>query len=123
MNKLGTFLEDNSGGYSATRLILLVWAGGVLAIWIHTSLRNCQLAAVPDSITTILGVLMGGKVVQRFGEKADAPVLPGSGLPGPAGPPGPVGPAGPAGPVGPVGPMGPAGPVGASQQSTTPLLP
>ena len=71
--KLSSFLEDNSGGFSATRLAFLLWALGVLAVWIYSSIRNngCSLG-IDGSVTTILGILMTGKVVQRFGEQPDS---------------------------------------------------
>lgn len=71
--KLSSFLEDNSGGFSATRLAFLLWALGVLAVWIYSSIRNNTCAqGIDNSVTIILGVLMTGKVVQRFGEQPDS---------------------------------------------------
>lgn len=70
--KLSSFLEDNSGGFSATRLAFLLWALGVLAVWIYSSIKNNSLQAIDGSVTTILGILMTGKVVQRFGENSDS---------------------------------------------------
>lgn len=67
-----SFLEDNSGGFSATRLAFLLWAIGVLAVWIWCSFKNCELQPIDESVRWILGILMTGKVVQRFGEKGDA---------------------------------------------------
>ncbi len=75
MNKLGTFLEDNAGGFSSTRLAFLLWTIGVLVVWISSSWGG-ELAKIDSSITTILGILMSGKVVQRFGENQPAPVQP-----------------------------------------------
>jgi hypothetical protein len=66
-----SFLEDNSGGYSATRLAFLLWAVGVLAVWVYTSIKNGSIQPLDGSVTTILGILMTGKVVQRFGEKPE----------------------------------------------------
>jgi hypothetical protein len=72
MKNLSSFFEDNNGGLSATRLAFLLWAVGVLAVWIYSSIKNATLQPVDNSITTILGILMTGKVVQRFGEKPDS---------------------------------------------------
>jgi len=70
--KFSSFLEDNSGGFSATRLAFLLWAMGVLAIWIYTSIANKCLADINSSVVTVIGILMTGKTVQRFGEKPDS---------------------------------------------------
>ena len=69
MSKLSSFLEDQTGDFSATRLAFLLWAIGVLATWIYASLQNGGLEKVDSSVTTILGILMTGKVAQRFAEK------------------------------------------------------
>ena len=65
------FLEDNNGGFSAMRLSLLIWILGVLVVWVRVSWHNGVLQAIPDPIVAILGILVGGKSVQRFGEKSD----------------------------------------------------
>ena len=70
--KLSSFLEDNSGGFSATRLAFLLWAVGVLAVWIYSSIENNNLAKIDNTVVTVLGILMTGKAVQRFGEKSDS---------------------------------------------------
>jgi hypothetical protein len=70
--KFSSFLEDNSGGFSATRLAFLLWTVGVLAVWIYTSIANKSLADINSSVVTIIGILMTGKTVQRFGEKPDS---------------------------------------------------
>ena len=70
MSNLSSFLEDNTGGFSSTRLAFLLWTIGVLATWIYASLSstNCGLQKIDPSVVTILGILMGGKVSQRFFE-------------------------------------------------------
>ncbi|HWX20691.1 MAG TPA: hypothetical protein VN578_12400 [Candidatus Binatia bacterium] len=72
MNKLLEFVQEDNGGFSATRLAFLLWTAGVLAVWIISSLAERTLAHVDPSVTTIIGILMTGKVVQKFGEKPDA---------------------------------------------------
>jgi len=56
---------------SASRLLLLLWGVGVLIVWAITSLTTTPrvLAAIPESVVTVLGIVVGGKTVQRFGEK------------------------------------------------------
>jgi xanthosine utilization system XapX-like protein len=63
------FLSERTGKLSASRLLLLLWGVGVLVVWVINSLLTRQLQAIPESVVTILGILVGGKTVQRFGEK------------------------------------------------------
>ena len=67
---VGEFFQDNDGNYSATRLAFLIWSIGVLAVWSFVSLRSGELKGLPPDIATVLGVLMTGKVVQKFAENA-----------------------------------------------------
>lgn len=71
MNKLIEILQDNSGGASSTRVILLVCFIGVVAVWAGLSIKAGSMQPIPDGITTILGIVMSGKVIQRFGEKPE----------------------------------------------------
>jgi hypothetical protein len=54
---------------SAMRAALLFWVLGVLGVWIFASIDGKALQAVPDSVITILGLVVGGKAAQRFAEK------------------------------------------------------
>jgi hypothetical protein len=72
MKNLYSLLEDNSGGLSATRLAFLLWAVGVLGMWIYSSIQQGKLAAIDGTVVTVLGILMTGKTVQRFGEQTDS---------------------------------------------------
>jgi len=68
--RLQQFLEDKkTGQFSATRLAFLLWVIGVFAVWAYASVRAVELQAVPESVVAILGLLTGGKVVQRYGER------------------------------------------------------
>jgi hypothetical protein len=71
---LSEFLEDNNGGLSSTRLALLIWVFGILIVWSYScfSANPVKLAAIDPTVLTLLGILMGGKVVQKFGEKTDS---------------------------------------------------
>lgn len=66
--KILEFLQDDNGGFSATRLAFLLWVLGLLTIWLIASAKAGSLQAIPESVITLLGILMGGKVVQKFGE-------------------------------------------------------
>jgi len=63
------FLQGGHKGFSATRLAFLLWAVGVLVVWMADSISQGQLAPIDYSIVTMIGILMGGKTLQRFGEK------------------------------------------------------
>lgn len=65
---MASFLQEDDGKWSATRLALLLWVVGVLVIWGYSSVRARQMQEVPDSVVTVMGILTTGKVVQRFGE-------------------------------------------------------
>lgn len=67
--KIEEFLQEENGGFSSTRLAFLLWAVGVLIIWIINSAKSGILQPIDGSVITIMGILMGGKVVQKFGEK------------------------------------------------------
>jgi len=63
------FLQEDNGNFSATRLAFLLWIIGALVAWIITSLKSGNLQAIPESVAAIIGILMTGKVAQKFGEK------------------------------------------------------
>ena len=42
---------------------------GVFAVWAYASVRLLALQALPQSVVTILAILVTGKAIQRFGEK------------------------------------------------------
>jgi hypothetical protein len=86
MNKMLEFLQENNGGFSATRLGFLLWVIGVLVVWMINSLKEKGLAPIDSSVTAVIGILMTGKVVQKFGEKDNggpaAPAAPKPAAPG-----------------------------------------
>src|SRR5437016_7810713 len=68
--RLQQFVEDKKEGqFSAMRLAFLLWAIGVFAGWAYASIGAGELRGIPESVVTILGLLAGGKVVQRYGER------------------------------------------------------
>jgi len=55
---------------SAMRAAFLFWAFGLFIIWAYASVVNGRaLQPIPESVITVLGLLVGGKAVQRFGER------------------------------------------------------
>jgi predicted membrane protein len=64
----GKAKEGGTGELSATRLVLFLWATGVLVVWGIDSIKSVALQDIPQSVVTILGLALGAKAVQRFGE-------------------------------------------------------
>jgi hypothetical protein len=62
------FLDKGTGDLSATRLVLFIWATGVLVVWAVVSIVAKDIQTIPESVITVLGLALGGKAVQRFGE-------------------------------------------------------
>jgi len=67
--RLQEFLMDGKGKYSAIRLSFLCWMLGVLVMWGWVSFQQKSLQPIPESVITLIGIAVGGKVVQRIGEK------------------------------------------------------
>lgn len=62
------FLQEDNGGFSSTRLAFLIWVLGVLIVWMYDSIQSGALQKIDNSVVTLIGVLMTGKVVQKFKE-------------------------------------------------------
>ena len=70
---LSGFIRDSkSGKLSATRIVFLGWGITVLVIWAKISWSSGQVAAIPASVATIMGLLAGGKTIQKFREGKDS---------------------------------------------------
>ena len=70
MNKLAQFFQEDNGNLSATRLAFLAWIFGVLVGWgIDTAHHDYKMAEIPQSVQLLIGVLMTGKVAQKFREE------------------------------------------------------
>jgi len=65
----GYMLDKAANEFSAMRLAFLLWSLVLLVIWAIVSYRTNALQDIPESVVTILGILITGKVVQRYGEK------------------------------------------------------
>lgn len=70
MSRLGEFFQEANGSFSSSRLAFLLWAIGTLVVWILTSVKAGALQPIPESALMILGMLMTGKVVQKWAEPA-----------------------------------------------------
>lgn len=69
-----SIIQDNSGGVSSMRALMLLWGVGVFvmwaAAWIVGMAHGVYTApTIPGEVITVLLGITGTKCVQRFGEK------------------------------------------------------
>jgi len=76
MNWIKGIFEDNSGGASSARILMLVWGLGVFIVWCYISLHSGVMLSLPETVITVLLGMSAMKVVQRFGEKKDDVIPP-----------------------------------------------
>ena len=69
MGRISQFLQEDNGNFSATRLAMLSWVVGVLASWAYLSISLRKMQDIPQSVVTIIGILVTGKVAQKFSEE------------------------------------------------------
>ena len=61
-------LEDNNGGTSSLRVVMVLWLLILFLVWLIVSIATMTLAEIPTGVLTLTGTLVGGKVIQRMGE-------------------------------------------------------
>lgn len=59
------FFKDNKNQLSSMRLALILWAVGTFGIWAGISIATLSVQPVPAEVTAIIGVLAGGKAIQK----------------------------------------------------------
>ena len=64
--------RNAKGKISTSRVIFLVWGLGVFAVWAFLSFYHQQTEPLDTSVVTVLGILAGGKTLQRFGERENS---------------------------------------------------
>ena len=69
-----SIIQDNSGGVSSIRVLMLLWGCGVFLVWTTATIVGMfhgvyAIPAIPQPVVEILISVTGIKVVQRFGEK------------------------------------------------------
>lgn len=67
MNIKQFFTEDN-GTFSSTRLVSITWGLGTFVTWAGFSIAHNVIEAIPESVVTVIGIVLAGKVIQKFGE-------------------------------------------------------
>ena len=69
-------LSDDGGNLSSMRAVMLAAFLVVLCGWAIVSVQSHALQPLPDSIVTLLSIVLGGKFAQKFIEpKGPAPVI------------------------------------------------
>jgi Na+/H+ antiporter NhaB len=66
---LKELLSDNSGGLSTIRILSIGWVLLVAIVWAVVALKTRTMPDIPGGVLALSGVIVGGKVVQRFGER------------------------------------------------------
>ncbi len=66
-----SLVREEKGKVSSLRALLLLWGVGLFLVWAFVSIINRNIAEIPESVVTVIGILSGSKVLQRFGENTD----------------------------------------------------
>ena len=69
MDSLRSILEDNAGGLSSIRVLMLCWCVAVMVTWCVVALSTRTMPDIPPGVITFTGMVLGGKVIQRFAEQ------------------------------------------------------
>ena len=69
-----SIIQDNSGGISSIRCLMLLWGVGVFLVWAAGAVVGLVhgvyvFPTIPPEVVTILLGVSGIKTVQRFGER------------------------------------------------------
>lgn len=68
MKGIGSLVQEKQGKVSTSRVLLLLWGVGLFLVWAFVSIINRNITEIPESVVTVIGILSGSKVLQRFGE-------------------------------------------------------
>jgi hypothetical protein len=68
---ISSFIREKNGKISSSRILFVLWGGGVFVVWCILSIANQTIEPISESIVTLLGIMAGSKVVQRIGENMD----------------------------------------------------
>lgn len=66
---LVSMFSDSSDGISTMRVLLTLWTLGIMAAWLAVALGTHTIPDIPSGVLALTGMLVGGKVIQRFGEE------------------------------------------------------
>jgi hypothetical protein len=65
---LSQILSDSAGNPSSSRTAMLMVVGLVLLAWLVVSLQKHELQDIPENVLYLVGITVGAKTVQKFGE-------------------------------------------------------
>jgi len=63
------FLKDSFGQSSSLRLVYVGWAAVVGIGWLISTIKTGQIQPLPEGTWEVMGVLTGGKAIQKFAEE------------------------------------------------------
>lgn len=66
-----SMIEDNSGGISSTRVLMLAAFAVVGVVWGWVAIASRSIPDLPPGVVTTLGAVVAAKAAQRFGEKGE----------------------------------------------------
>lgn len=66
---LVSMFSDNSDGISTIRVLLTLWCLCLTAAWVTAAFAKLAIPDIPNGTLTLTGMLVAGKVIQRFGEE------------------------------------------------------
>lgn len=66
---LRSLIEDNTGGASSMRVLMLGAFLAVGAVWCFVAVSTKSIPDLPPGVVTVLGAVVAAKTAQRFGEK------------------------------------------------------
>lgn len=61
-------LQDDKGNTSSMRIAFLCLVVGVFLVWAIVCVMSKAIVDLPSGIQTVLGMIMTGKVAQKFAE-------------------------------------------------------
>jgi len=72
---ISQFFKDDSGAFSANRLVFLVGYFAFFTLWVLQSVKESKIAPIDSSVIYLLLVLMSGKVGQSLTDNLTPPKL------------------------------------------------
>jgi len=66
---LASTLQEGNGTTSSMRVVMMIYCIAVLSVWVSSCFGVGEVKPVDPSIIALVGVILTGKTIQRFGEK------------------------------------------------------
>ena len=71
---ISSIIQDNTGGLSSIRILMLLWGAGVFLVWAAAVIVGLfhgiyAIPSIPETVVQILVGVTGIKTIQRFGER------------------------------------------------------